>query len=57
MADIGLVLRKQQSKLGEALSKKTHFTMSEVENLLTLYRKLSEGAEVDKMDRTRFRQA
>ena len=56
MADIGLVLRKQQSKLGEALSKKTHFTIAEIENLLTLYRKLSEGAEVDKMDRTRFRE-
>ena len=53
MADIGLVLRKQQSKLGEALSKKTHFTITEIENLLTLYRRLSEGAEVDKMDRTR----
>ena len=38
MADIGLVLRKQQSKLGEALSKKTHFTIAEIENLLTLYR-------------------
>jgi len=56
MADIGLVLRKQQSKLGEALSKKTHFTIAEIENLLTLYRKLSDGAEIDKMDRTRFRE-
>jgi len=56
MADIGLVTRKQQSKLSESLSKKTHFTISEIENLLTLYRKLSEGAEIDKMDRTRFRE-
>lgn len=56
MADIGLVLRKQQSKLGEILSKKTHFSMTEIDCLLTLYRKLSDGVEVDKMDRTRFRE-
>ena len=56
MADIGLVLRKQQSKLGESLSKKTHFNLTEIENLLTLYRRLCEGIEIDKMDRTRFRE-
>ena len=56
MADIGLVLRKQQSKLGEILSKKTHFSQSEAEYLLTLYRKLSEGIEIDRMDRSRFRE-
>ena len=56
MADIGLVLRKQQSKLGEILSKKTHFSQNEAEYLLTLYRKLSEGIEIDRMDRSRFRE-
>ena len=56
MADIGLVLRKQQSKMGEALSKKSHFTQLECEHLLTLYRKLSEGVEVDRLDRSRFRE-
>ena len=56
MADIGLVLRKQQSKLGEALTKKTHFSVNEIENLLNLYRKLSVGIEVDRLDRTRFRE-
>ena len=56
MADIGLVLRKQQNKLGETLAKKTHFTVSEIDNLLALYRKLCEGIEIDKMDRTRFRE-
>ena len=56
MADIGLVLRKQQSKLGEALTKKTHFSVSEIENLLNLYRKLSVGIDIDKLDRTRFRE-
>ena len=43
MADIGLILRKQQTKLGEALAKKSHFTSIEIENLLTVYRKLTEG--------------
>ena len=56
MADIGLVLRKQQSKLGEILSKKTHFSQNEAEYLLTLYRKLSEGIEIARMDRSRFRE-
>ena len=56
MAEIGLVLRKQQSKLGEALTKKTHFSCNEIENLLNLYRKLSVGIDVDKLDRTRFRE-
>ena len=56
MADIGLVLRKQQSKLGEILSKRSHFSIFEIDCLLTLYRKSSEGAEIDKMDRTRFRE-
>eukprot|EP00093_Oithona_nana_P001723 01723.XXX_1663_2342_1 [CDS] Oithona nana genome sequencing. len=56
MADIGLVLRKQQSKLGEALTKKTHFSVMEIENLLNLYRKLSVGIDIDRLDRTRFRE-
>ena len=56
MAEIGLVLRKQQSKMGEVLSKKTHFTQAECEHLLTLYRKLSTGIDLDRMDRSRFRE-
>lgn len=56
MADIGLVLRKQQNKLGETLAKKTHFTVTEIDNLLALYRKLCEGIDLDRMDRTRFRE-
>ena len=31
MADIGVVLRQQQSKLSDQLAKKTHFNASEVE--------------------------
>ncbi len=44
MADIGLILRKQQTKLGETLAKKSHFSSSEIENLLNVYRKLSEAS-------------
>ena len=56
MAEIGALLRKQQSKLIETLAKKSHFSISEVEGLLNLYRKLSEGVEIDRLDRTRFRE-
>ena len=42
--------------MGEILSKKTHFSQNEAEYLLTLYRKLSEGIEIDRMDRSRFRE-
>ena len=31
MADIGVVLRQQQTKLGDQLAKKTHFHPSQVE--------------------------
>ena len=41
MAEIGAVLRKQQSKLGEALVKKTHFTLNEIDCLFTVYRKVN----------------
>ncbi|TRY67499.1 hypothetical protein TCAL_03756 [Tigriopus californicus] len=56
MAEIGALIRKQQSKFVETLAKKSHFSMSEVDGLLSVYRKLSEGLEVDRMDRTRFRE-
>ena len=40
MAEMGTALiRKQQSKLVENLSKRTHFSQQEVEGLLTLYRR------------------
>ena len=55
MAEISKIIRKQQSKLVDTLARKSHFKQDEVEGLLALYRKLSEGAEVDRLDRTRFR--
>lgn len=42
MADIGVVLRKQQTKLGDTLSKKTHFTPTEIEGLLSVHRRLQQ---------------
>ena len=57
MAELNALLRKQQSKQVENLAKKSHFSQSEVEGLLTLYRKLTEGMiDVDRLDRTRFRE-
>jgi Ca2+-binding EF-hand superfamily protein len=56
MAEIGLILRKQQNKLGETLAKKSHFNQTEIDSLLHVYRKLTEGVDIDKMDRTRFRE-
>jgi len=40
MGDIGAIMRKQNLKLGEALVKKTHFILPEIENLLGVYRKV-----------------
>ena len=54
MADLGIILRKQQNKLVDTLVKKTHFNSSQVENLLNLYRRLSENS--DKLDRAKFRE-
>ena len=56
MAELGAILRKQQSKLVDSLARKSHFSQPEVEGLLALYRKLSEGIEIDRLDRTRFRE-
>ena len=44
MAEIGAVLRKQQNKLGEALVKKTHFNLNEIDCLFTVYRKVNIAA-------------
>ena len=40
MAEVGAILRKQQAKLGELLSKKTHFMPLEIEGLLSVHRRL-----------------
>ena len=40
MAEVGAILRKQQAKLGELLSKKTHFMPTEIEGLLNVHRRL-----------------
>ena len=40
MAEIGMVLRKQQNKLSETLTKRSHFNMNEIENLVNVYRKV-----------------
>ena len=56
MTEISKIIRKQQSKLVDTLARKSHFNLTEVDDLLALYRKLSEGAEVDRLDRTRFRE-
>ena len=53
MAELGTVLRKQQSKLVDGLARRSHFSGQEVEGLLALYRRLSEGIEIDRLDRTR----
>ena len=50
MAEIGAVLRKQQNKLGEALVKKTHFTLNEIDCLFTVYRKVFFGITLDSRD-------
>ena len=55
MAENSKIIPKRQSKLVETLARKSHFNQGEVEGLLALYRKLSEGAEVDQLDLTRFR--
>ncbi len=57
MAELNALLRKQQTKQVETLAKKSHFNLAEVEGLLALYRKLTEGViDVDRLDRTRFRE-
>ena len=40
MAEVGAILRKQQAKLGELLSKKTHFMPTDIEGLLNVHRRL-----------------
>ena len=55
MAENSKTIPTQKSKLVETLARKSHFNQDEVEGLLALYRKLSEGAEVDQLDLTRFR--
>jgi hypothetical protein len=40
MGDIGAVMRKQHSKLGEVLVKKTHFNIPEIESLFAVYKKV-----------------
>merc|ERR1740128_80828 len=49
------MIRKQEKKMTEVLVKKTHFTFTEIERLLDLYRKRND-AEQDKMDRNQFRE-
>ena len=55
MAEISKIIPKQPSKLVHTLTQKSHFKEDEVEGLLALYRKLSEDAEEDRLDRARFR--
>ena len=55
MAEKSKIIPKRQSKLVETLARKSHFNQGEVEGLLAHYQKLSEGAEVDQLDLTRFR--
>ncbi|CAB4068389.1 EF-hand calcium-binding domain-containing protein 1 [Lepeophtheirus salmonis] len=54
MSELGVILRKQQNKLIESLKKKSHFGTEQIESLLNLYRKCSDGT--DKMDRNQFRE-
>lgn len=57
MAEINALIRKQQSKLLESLAKKSHFSVPEVEGLISLYRRLATiNNDVDRLDRTRFRE-
>ena len=51
-----LIAKKNQAKLAEQIYKQTHFSKLEVENLLTIFRKLVPTQKVPvKMDRTIFR--
>lgn len=50
----GLIAKKNQAKLAEQIYKQTHFTKGEVENLLTMFRKLVPNQK-GKLDRTIFR--
>lgn len=56
MTDLSALIRKQANKLTESLTRRTHFSATEVEALFQVYRKLSEGIEIDRLDRNRFRE-
>ena len=48
-----MMIKKQEKKMSEALVRKTHFTLSEIERLLGVYREHSE--QIDAMHRNNFR--
>lgn len=50
----GIIAKKNQAKLAEQIFKQTHFSKTEVENLLCIFREVA-SANKEKLDRTKFR--